>query len=198
MWCTCSWTVLTRIAPAFLPVDTIVITLGFAGVAVVVAWASVAVAREIRALRTDHVRERTLHLLALFAPGTAAAADDPRALLAWQPLAATARTLFPEEFALLDSASGVTFPFGPDHIQAAHARWTAEWLAWELAHDAEFKLKAAAAERELLDEGGPLSRARLELVEREKLERYQRRYEEYVRVGKGLQALAEAGAKRQR
>ncbi len=38
------------------------------------------------------------------------------------------------------------FPFGPDQIQNAHARWTADWLAWELVHDTEYKLKAAAAE----------------------------------------------------
>jgi hypothetical protein len=35
----------------------------------------------------------------------------------------------------------------------------------------------------------PLGRARLDAVEREKLERYQRRYEEYTRTSKGLQAL---------
>jgi hypothetical protein len=33
-------------------------------------------------------------------------------------------------------------------------------------------------------------RARLDAVEREKLETYQRRYEEYVRVAKALQALS--------
>jgi hypothetical protein len=35
-----------------------------------------------------------------------------------------------------------------------------------------------------------LARARLDAVEREKLELYQRRYEEYVRVSKALQSLS--------
>ena len=75
-------------------------------------------------------------------------------------------------------------------VQAAHARWTAEWLAWERTHDAEYKLKAAEIEEELLASGGStVVRGRLDGVEREKLDRYQRRYEEYVRVGKALQAL---------
>ncbi len=50
-------------------------------------------------------------LLALFAPGVAAVAEEPRALLAWQPLAVTARKIFPAEFAALDRAAGGTFPF---------------------------------------------------------------------------------------
>ena len=114
----------------------------------------------------------------------------PRALLEWQPLARAARELFPEEFAALDRAAGAAFPFSAEAIQAAHARWTAEWLGWERSHDAEYKVKAAAVERELAASGGsPIVRARLEAVEREKLERYQRRYEEYVRTAKALQAL---------
>ncbi len=85
---------------------------------------------------------------------------------------------------------GIAFPFGSERIQAAHAQWTADWLAWERTHDAEYKLKAAAVEEELArSEGSPLVRARLDAIEREKLERYQRRYEEYVRIGKALQAL---------
>ena len=128
--------------------------------------------------------------MTLFAPGIAAAAGDPCALLSWQPLARTARTLFPDECAALDRASGSKFPFSADQIQAAHSRWTADWLAWEQTHDIEYKLKAAEIEAALQGpEGLTLGRARLDAVEREKLERYQRRYEEYVRVGKALQAL---------
>ena len=111
-------------------------------------------------------------------------------MLVWEPLARLARTLFPDELAQLDRAAGSPFPFGPDRIQAAHAQWTADWLAWEGAHDAEFKSKAATIEEELAGAGAsPAARARFEAVEREKLERYQRRYQEYIRVAKILQSL---------
>ena len=82
------------------------------------------------------------------------------------------------------------FPFSEDALQAAHAQWTADWLAWEGAHDAEYKLKAAEVEHELAASGGaPFIRAKLDAVEREKLDRYQRRYQEYVQVAKALQSL---------
>ena len=130
-------------------------------------------------------------LLQLFTPGLAAVQTDPRALLVWQPLAKTARQLFPVEFATLDRAAGATFPFTADQLQAAHAQWTAEWLAWEYAHDADYKLKTALVEHEIgAQEASPLLRAKLDAVEREKLGLYQRRYQEYVRVAKALQALS--------
>ena len=44
---------------------------------------------------------------------------------------------------------GSTFPFSKDVIAAAHARWTAEWLAWEKPHDGTYKLKALVAQQEL-------------------------------------------------
>ena len=135
--------------------------------------------------------DRLLPILQTFAPAVASVGQDPKALLAWAPLVRTARRLFAEEFAALDRAAGAPFPFGPDQIQNAHARWTTDWLAWELAHDTEYKLKTAALESELAASGGsPLARARLDAVEREKLDTYQRRYEEYIRVAKALQALA--------
>ena len=105
-------------------------------------------------------------------------------------LATTARKLYPKEFAALDHASGTTFPFSADLIERAHSRWTADWLAWERTHDGDCKLKAATVEHELGDAvDSAYGRARLDAVEREKLDRYQQRYEEYTRVGKGLQAL---------
>jgi hypothetical protein len=128
--------------------------------------------------------------MALFAPAIAAGREDPRVILSWQPLAVMARKLFPEECAELDRASGTTFPFSADQIQAAHARWTADWLAWEQRYDSECKLKVAEIEAALsAPESAPLRRARLDAVEREKLERYQSRYTEYVKVAKALQAL---------
>ena len=151
------------------------------------------IARSRDGAAADAARARRAHLLALFAPGAAASAADARALVTWQPLAAAARAMFPDDFAALDHAAGRPFPFSVDDLQAAHARWSAEWLAWERAHDAEYKLKVAEVEEELHRSGGSaVIRARLDSVESEKLETYQRRYEEYTRVSKALRALTEA------
>ena len=160
-------------------------------VAGAVIWAAHAVVRELRGRAgSEAAGPGTIQLLQAFAPGIAAAQADPRALLVWQPLAQTARKMYPAEFAALDRAAGSEFPFSKASIEAAHSRWTAEWLAWERSHDGEFKMKAAAVEHELAASGGsPVVRARLDAVEREKLESYQRRYEDYIRVAKALQAL---------
>ena len=140
--------------------------------------------------REQQQRNRELSLASLFAAAMERAQQDPRVLLTWQPLAKTLRARFPDEFAALDAASGSTFPFSKDMLAAAHARWTTEWLSWEKAHDGTYKMKALVAQQELKGDVPPeLARARLDAVEREKLELYQRRYEEYVRVGKALQAL---------
>jgi len=162
-------------------------------VAAAVVWAAWRLGAVIQAGRPDPARGRQLELLAMFAPALGAVADDPRALLAWQPLARTARKLFPEEFAALDAAAGGTFPFTKDQIESAHARWTADWLAWELAHDTTYKLKVAEAEHDLAASGGSaVPRARLDAIEREKLDLYQRRYADYIRVAKAIQALTAA------
>jgi hypothetical protein len=169
----------------------ILILIAAAIVAAAVAWSGRAVARELVEIRRDRVMTRRLDLLAAFTPAIAAAAGDPRTLLVWHPLARAARQMFQSEFAGIDEAFGRTFPFGRDEVQAAHARWTADWLAWEKSHDAEYKLKAAVIERELHESvATDLHRARLDAVEREKLELYQRRYEEYVRVAKAIQSLS--------
>jgi hypothetical protein len=157
-------------------------------VAAAVLWAGQRIAGALQRPATDD--RPSAALLAVFAPAVASAASDPRAVLAWQPLAAAARTLYPKEFADLDRAFGSTFPFGTEAIERAHARWTADWLAWERRHDADFKLKAATVEYELGGEmNSAFGRARLDAVEREKLDLYQQRYEEYTRVARGLQAL---------
>src|SRR6516162_14543 len=93
---------------------------------------------EMRAARQEARRARTLSIVQLFGPAVAAVQDDPKALLVWQPLAATVRKLFPEECGSLDTALGSSFPFNADVIAAAHARWTADWLAWERTHDATY------------------------------------------------------------
>jgi hypothetical protein len=161
-------------------------------VAAAIVWGCRLIAGTIAASREAGLQSRTLQVLTTFAPAAGAGSTDPRAILVWEPLARTARALCPEEFARIDQAAGAAFPFGADRIQAAHAQWTADWLGWERTHDAEYKLKAAAVEEEFGQSGGSaLVRARLDAVESEKLDLYQRRYAEYVRVAKALQALAE-------
>jgi len=145
---------------------------------------------ELRAAREARAAARTLSLIQLFAPAIAAAQQDPRMYLVWQPIAKLARQLLPAEAAAIDRAAGATFPFSAADLQAAHAQWTTEWLAWERAHDAEYKLKATVAAAELAASGNSdVARGKLDAVENEKLDRYQRRYAEYVRVAKALQAL---------
>ena len=159
-------------------------------VAAAIVWAAHALVSELRAARTEATRTRALAVLQTFSAGIAAAHTDPRALITWVPLARAARQLLPAEFAQLDAAAGGSFPFSAARIQAAHAQWTAEWLAWERTHDAEYKLKAVVLERELAAGESAIARARLEAVEREKLDLYQRRYQEYVQVAKALQSLS--------
>jgi hypothetical protein len=159
-------------------------------VAAAILWAALALVAELRSARTEARRTRALAVLQTFSHGIAAAHSDPRALITWVPLARAARQLLPAEFILLDAAAGGSFPFSAERIQAAHAQWTAEWLAWERAHDAEYKLKAAVLERELAAGESAMVRARLETVEREKLDLYQRRYQEYVQIAKALQSLS--------
>jgi hypothetical protein len=168
----------------------LLILLGVAGIATA-AWALWRVASVFDELKTEAAQTRTLQLLLLFAPGVAAAADDPAKLLVWHPLAAAARRLFTAEFAALDRAAGGAFPFSAEAIEQAHARWTADWLAWERAHDQTYKFKAAEADA--AEAPTPtLKRARQSAVETEKLELYQARYGQYVRVGKALQGLLAA------
>ena len=159
-------------------------------VSAAIVWAGLRIAAAVQASRPDPRRARVLELLAIFAPAVSAAADDPRAILLWHPLVRTARQIFPEEFAELDAAAGGVFPFSPERLQAVHAHWTADWLGWERTHDSEYKLKAAMVEQEIAaTDTSPVLRARLDAIESEKLDLYQRRYQEYVRVAKALQAL---------
>ena len=159
-------------------------------VAAAIWWAAQQIVGELRAARDEASRGRMLMLVELFAPGIAAAQHDPRAFLVWYPLAKITRQLLPADSAALDRAAGGSFPFLPEQVQAAHAQWTADWLAWERTHDGEYKLKAATAAQELAaSPDSPVLRGRLDAVEREKLDSYQRRYAEYVRIAKALQAL---------
>ena len=159
-------------------------------VAGAVAWGALQIAAAVRAGQARGGGDQVAALLALFAPAAVATQQDPRAFLVWQPIAKASRQLFPDAFASLDRATGGTFPFSRERIEAAHAQWTADWLAWELSHDTDFKLKAAAAEHELAGQGGSsLARARLDAIEAEKLDLYQRRYADYIKTAKALQTL---------
>lgn len=166
------------------------LTLAVFAIAAAIIWSVLRITDEIRAAREQQARGRALAIAHTLAPGIAAARSDPRALLVWQPLARTIRQLLPDECARLDRAAGAAFPFTADQIQSAHAQWTADWLAWERSHDGEYKARARVAEHDLQESGGaPAARARLEAIEREKLELYQRRYQDYVQVAKALQGL---------
>ena len=135
-----------------------------------------------------------LGLLATFGPACERARADPRVLQAWYPVALAARRAFPQAFMVLDGDGQRRFPFGQAELEAAHARWSTDWLDWERRQDAEHRARREAVEAELeraAEETAPPLRARLEALEREKLEQYQRRYEEYVRVSRALKELSE-------
>ncbi len=168
----------------------------FAGL-LLVAMATIAAAVRVGSAIERARREATLcHLLALFAPALQAVRDDPRQYLVWHPLAQASRRLFADAAGALDAAVGGPFPFAPAALNEAHAQWTAVWLTWERSHDGDYALRAAALEQEL-DRSGeratPLGRARMAALEREKLDRYQERYQQYITTARALQRLVEAG-----
>ena len=69
-------------------------------------------------------------------------------------------------------------------------------MSWERQHDLDYKQRASTAEAELTRAGetdAATVRARLAAIDQEKLQTYQERYEEYVRVGKAIAALEAAG-----
>jgi hypothetical protein len=166
----------------FLALGLVVTILGIATI-----YLEMLILTELRRRREDAT---TAALLALFAPAAREAREDPKALLGWQPAVAIARRLYAPAMARLDDAARGGYPFTEADARDAHARWTTAWLAWERAHDEECRAKAAAAEAR----GGSEVRAELAALERDKLQRYQQRYEEYVRVGKALKALFEPDA----
>lgn len=149
-------------------------------VAAAIVWGALAITAEVRRFREQCARAEALTIAQMLAPAIAAAQSEPRAVLTWHPIVQTLRAIAPEAFQELDRAAAAAFPFSTADIEAAHARWTAEWLSWERAHDAEYKARARDAQG---------SRAHLDALEGERLETYQRRYEEYIRVAKALQAL---------
>jgi len=147
------------------------------------------VTRELQRHRREAAIQR---VMGIFGPAQAAVLRDPKELLVWAPLAEASRKMFPEAFRAIDEATGGRFPFTPDAIERAHAKVSSDWLAWEKAHDEEYRIRAAEAEQQLAGASGDaasLARARLERIQHEKIERYQQRYEEYIRTGKALQAL---------
>ena len=167
--------------------DVVRVVVGF-----VIVVIGVVLVREFRQRRRE---ELLVRITAVFAPAIAQAKTDPRGLVAWAEVSRVARKLFPEAFHRLDAASEGRFPFSAELVEAVHAKWTSEWLAWERQHDLEYKRRTSVAEAELGRVGetdAATVRARLAAIEQEKLQTYQERYEEYVRVGKAIAALEEA------
>ena len=149
--------------------------------------------RARRDRRRQHREHLAVVLLTTLAP--AGAREEPQDLLARRVAADAVRRMFPEVVGAIERRTGEAFPFSHAVIDDAHARWTAQWLAWERRHDVEFKQRASALEAELraADGATPAGRDRLAALEDEKLQAYQQRYEEYVRIGNGLTALKERG-----
>jgi len=138
-------------------------------------------------------QERAIQsFLATFGSAKASASNDPKQLLVWEPLAETSRGLFPGAFRAIDKATGYRFPFSKELLQEAHDKWTGAWLAWEVSHDEEYRFKKDLLNQELKlaseDEAERL-KVRLSHMQNEKIQRYQARYEEYIRTAKSLQAL---------
>jgi hypothetical protein len=170
-----------------VPLMMVVVAAIYGGILAAILWCLIT--RELQALR----RQSAIHaMLQTFGEGQAAVLSDPRQLLAWYPLARAARQLEPAAFAAIDAATGRSFPFTRDDAEQAHAKISSDWLAWEKAHDEEYRIKAADAEQVLRASTGDaaaVARARLDRIQHEKIERYQQRYEEYIRTGRALQAL---------
>jgi hypothetical protein len=162
-------------------------------VAVLVALGGLVGLLGVATLRARRKDAQILGLLGTFGPVVERALTDPRVLLAWYPTAEVARRTFPEAFAALDQEGADRFPFSAGQLETAHAQWSADWLAWERSHDAEYRRKSLVISKELDHAGAAQShdaKARLETLEQEKLDRYQRRYEEYVRVSRALTDVA--------
>jgi hypothetical protein len=167
------------------------IEIALVAVAATTGFGAFLVANALRARQRD---ARILELLATFGPASERARADPRVLLAWYPVASAARRAFPDAFAALEPAGEPRFPFSAADLEAAHARWSTQWLDWEKRQDADHRAGREALETELrqaTDVTAPPLRARLDALERDKLEQYQRRYEEYVRVSRALAKLSE-------
>ena len=156
----------------------------------------VVLAERARRDRRRRHREQLIAVL-LTSIGPAVARADGRELLGWRRVAGTLRDLLPEAVRTIERRTGQPFPFAREVVEDAHARWTADWLAWERAHDIRFRQRGSALEAELQksgESGTASGQARLAALDDEKLQDYQRRYEEYVRVGKELAILAGGGA----
>ena len=152
------------------------------------------IVRNLSGMRRDRQIQA---LVATFGSLAAQAREHPRRLLAWHPIAEQTRQLFPDAFRALESVDGKRFPFSKELIESVEAKWTAEWLEWERNNDTEYRAQSAAIEATLEKaeaSATQAARARLDTLERDRLEQYQRRYQEYVEVSRGLAALAETTA----
>jgi len=142
--------------------------------------------------RARRIDAQVSTLLSMFGPVIERSRSDPRIILSWHPIGEVARQTFPEAFATIEQKWVEKFPFNSAQIEAAHAQWTAKWLEWENDHNSDYQRKEESITAELNPEDRESSneaRARTDRLEQEKLQLYQRRYEEYVRISRGLAGL---------
>ena len=147
----------------------------FGGVVAAIGLAMTVYERRVR--KQEH-KEQLMAVL-LTASAAAIARAEPRELLAWQSTAKTARRLFPDIVAEIESKGGESFPIPKKVVEDAHAKWTAEWLAWEHHHDADFRKRTSVLEAELQaggQEHTPDGHARIAALEDEKLQSYHKIY----------------------
>ena len=165
-------------------------------VAALVLVAVLVVAERARRERLRQHREQVAALL-LTSVGPAVARADGRELLGWRSVATALREVLPDAvrdhraghgsspFRFRGRSSTTPTPAGRPTGSRGNGR-----------HDIRFRQRASALEAELRGSGRvdtASGQARLAALDDEKLQDYQCRYEEYVRVGKALAALAEGG-----
>lgn len=173
---------------------TILVALGALGFAVLVlaavcGWVGLLGIQILRARRRD---AQILQLLDIFGPVVDRVRSDPHVLLTWYPVASAARQMFPDAFAAISQAGVEPFPFGETALETAHARWTTDWLEWEHRNDGNSRRNRETIGLEIERSQGAAAQAardRLDALERDSLEQYQRKYEEYVKVSRALGAL---------
>jgi adenine phosphoribosyltransferase len=155
-------------------------------VAAAIWWTAQQIVGELRAAR-DGRRAAGCSCSSSSLPRARRGAARSTAFLVWYPLARSRASCCRPTARLDPRRRIVPVPAGAG--AGAHAQWTMTGSPGSGPTTAS-KLKAATAEQALAaSPDSPVLRGRLDAVEREKLDTYQRRCAEYVRIAKALQAL---------